>query len=248
MTTEIGNLAPNAGEIQGALVSVDDVRMEYATATGPVQALNGVSLKVEPGRSMAIVGPSGCGKSTLLGILAGLEQPTSGVVQVGPHVISEMSDAERTAVRRQTFGFVFQADNLQPFLTVSENIGLQAVLAGIADDPDIRQGLLEALDVAALGHRFPDQLSGGQRQRVAVARALVHGPSIVLADEPTGSLDTVSSDKVVELLLKLQKHNGTTLVVVTHDRSVAVRMDVVVELRDGLVTSTVGTSTKEKTS
>jgi len=229
-------------ETQGALVTVEDVRMEYATATGPVHALDGVSLQVEPGRSMAIVGPSGCGKSTLLGILAGLEQPTSGVVQVGPHAISEMSDAERTAVRRQAFGFVFQADNLQPFLTVSENIGLQAVLAGIADDPDTRQDLLEALDVAALGHRFPDQLSGGQRQRVAVARALVHGPSVLLADEPTGSLDTISSDKVVELLLKLQKRNSTTLVVVTHDRAVAERMDVVVELRDGRVTSTTETT------
>lgn len=225
-------------DTRGALVTVDDVRMEYVTATGPVHALNGVSLTVEPGRSMAIVGPSGCGKSTLLGILAGLEQPTSGVVRVGPHVISELSDADRTAVRRQAFGFVFQADNLQPFLTVSENIGLQAVLAGVADDPDTRQGLLEALDVAVLGHRFPDQLSGGQRQRVAVARALVHRPSVVLADEPTGSLDTVSSDKVVGLLLTLQKLNGTTLVVVTHDRSVADRMDVVVELRDGHVTST----------
>lgn len=217
----------------GARIVADDLTMEYATPTGLLRALDDVSLRVEPGASVAIVGPSGCGKSTLLGILGGLEVPTLGQVRVGDHLVSAMSNRNRTALRRQAFGFVFQADNLQPFLTVSENVGLQALLAGIPDLPAERQALLDALDLGSLGHRFPDQLSGGQRQRVAVARALIHGPSVVLADEPTGSLDSTSSDRVVELLLRLHKSKGTTLVVVTHDRAVADRMDAVVEMRDG---------------
>ena len=152
-------------------------------------------------------------------------------------VISEMADRPRTQLRRTLFGYVFQTDNLQPFLTVSENVALQAVLAGIADDPERDQRLLDALELGSLGHRFPDQLSGGQRQRVAVARALVHSPRVVLADEPTGSLDAENSNKVVDLLLRLQKQEGTTLVIVTHDTAVAARMDATVHMRDGRVTT-----------
>jgi ABC-type lipoprotein export system ATPase subunit len=219
----------------GERIAVVGLSMEYAAPGGRVRALDDVTLTVEPGTSLAVVGPSGCGKSTLLGLLGGLEMPTAGEVRIGDHVISEMPEEERAALRRVDFGFVFQADNLQPFLTVSENIGLQAVLAGIGDEPDHRQALLDALDIGSLGHRFPDQLSGGQRQRVAVARAMVHSPGLVLADEPTGSLDPVSSDKVVELLLRQHKEQGTTLVVVTHDRAVAARMDANIEMRDGHV-------------
>ncbi len=210
--------------------------MDYAVPGGRVRALDEVTLTVEPGRSLAVVGPSGCGKSTLLGILGGLEVPTSGEVHIGDHVVSSMPDQARAALRRRRFGFVFQQDNLQPFLTVSENVGLQSVIAGRADEPAHRRSLLDALGIGSLTHRFPDQLSGGQRQRVAVARALVHDPGVVLADEPTGALDVVSSDKVVELLLSLHREQGATLVVVTHDRSVAEQMDTVVEMRDGRVT------------
>ena len=225
----------SAPSVWGARIAVAGLGMEYAVPGGRVHALDDVSLTVEPGASAAIVGPSGCGKSTLLSILGGLEVPTAGEVRIGEYVVSAMADQERAALRRSAFGFVFQADNLQPFLTVSENIGLQAVLAGIADEPTHTQALLDELGVGSLGHRFPDQLSGGQRQRVAVARALVHGPRVVLADEPTGALDSGSSGRVVELLLRLRKLKGTTLVVVTHDRSVAERMDVVVGMRDGRV-------------
>ena len=228
----------SASRASGERIAVRGLIMEYPTAGERVRALDDVALTVEPGTSLAVVGPSGCGKSTLLGLLGGLEVPTAGEVRIGDHVISEMPEGERAALRRTAFGFVFQADNLQPFLTVSENIGLQSVLADIEDEPEHRRALLESLDIGSLGHRFPDQLSGGQRQRVAVARALVHGPGVTLADEPTGSLDPVSSDKVVELLLKLQKEQGTTLVVVTHDRAVALRMDVVIEMRDGRVVGT----------
>ena len=220
----------------GARVSATDLRMEYHTPAGNVNALDGVTLEISPASSMAIVGPSGCGKSTLLGILGGLELPTRGEVCIEDQVISAMPDRPRAQLRRTSFGYVFQEDNLQPFLTVSENVAVQAVLAGIADDPERDQRLLDALEVGSLGHRFPDQLSGGQRQRVAVARALVHGPRVVLADEPTGSLDAESSTKVVDLLLRLHKQEGTTLVIVTHDPAVAARMDATVHMRDGRVT------------
>ena len=226
---------------QGARISIEALSMEYATSTGRVRALDDVTLTIEPASSVAIVGPSGSGKSTLLGILGGLELPTDGEVRVNDEIISAMPDAQRAALRRRMFGFVFQSDNLQPFLTASENVGLQAVLAGAADEPAHIQTLLEQLDVAALAHRFPDQLSGGQRQRVAIARALVHGPVLLLADEPTGSLDGASADRVVELLLQVQRLSRTTLVIVTHDRSVAERMEVMVEMHDGRVTGSKGT-------
>jgi ABC-type lipoprotein export system ATPase subunit len=238
--TATNDQVPPAPRSQGARVTVDGLTVEYATATGSIRALDDVSLMLEPGSSTAVVGPSGCGKSTLLGVIGGLEAPTAGVVTVGDNIITSMSDAERTDLRRRAFGFVFQADNLQPFLTVAENVAVQRALAEVDDDPVAQRELLEALDVATLGHRFPDQMSMGQRQRTAVARALVHRPRLVLADEPTGSLDAASSGRVVELLLQLQRRHGTTLVVVTHDRSVADHMDVVVKLRDGRVTATTG--------
>lgn len=229
---------PSGPQTSGERIRVVGLSMDYAVPDGRVRALEDVALTVEPGRSLAVVGPSGCGKSTLLGILGGLEVPTSGEVHIGDHLVSSMPDQARAALRRRAFGFVFQQDNLQPFLTVSENVGLQSIIAGIADEPAHRQSLLDALSMGSLVHRFPDQLSGGQRQRVAVARALVHSPGVVLADEPTGALDVASSGKVVALLLRLHKEHGTTLVVVTHDHSVAEQMDAVVEMRNGRVMGT----------
>ena len=242
MTVRAGRNPPTATASQsmGARIDLCGVSMTYQTRLGQVHALDQVSLSVRAGGTLAIVGPSGCGKSTLLGLLGGLEVPTAGDVWVGTDLMSRLDDQQRAALRRRAFGFVFQADNLQPYLSVTENVGLQAVLAGLADEPRRTQELLDALDVGSLGHRFPDQLSGGQRQRVAVARALVHAPRVVLADEPTGSLDTTNSEKVIALLLQLHKEQGNTLVVVTHDRSVAERMDVVVELLAGRVTSARG--------
>ena len=242
MTVRAGRNVPTAtaSQAMGARIDVCGVSMIYRTRLGQVPALDQVSLSVLPGGSLAIVGPSGCGKSTLLGLLGGLEVPTAGDVWIGTDLMSRLADQQRAALRRRAFGFVFQADNLQPYLSVTENVGLQAVLAGFADEPRRTQDLLDALDVGSLGHRFPDQLSGGQRQRVAVARALIHSPRVVLADEPTGSLDTNNSEKVIALLLLLHKEKHNTLVVVTHDRSVAERMDVVVELSAGRLTGAHG--------
>ncbi len=242
MTTAAGYPQPTArrADAVGARIVVDSVSMEYATEQGVVSALDDVSLTVEPGASVAIVGPSGSGKSTLLGILGGLELPTSGKVWIGDELITTMPEEERAALRRRELGFVFQSHNLQPFLTVSENIGMQALLAGIPDKTAYSDELLASLGVGAFAQRFPDQLSGGQRQRVAVARALVHHPSLILADEPTGSLDSINSDRVVELLLQLHIVHKITLVVVTHDRVVADRMASVVEMSDGRVAGTKG--------
>jgi len=222
-----------APPLSAAAVDVRGVRMEYPGRHGPVVALERVNFRVPAGGNVAIVGPSGSGKSTLLGLLGGLELPTEGLVRVGDRWVSTLSEQERAEMRGRHIGFVFQADNLHGFLTVSENVALQAVLAGAPDDLTWRQALLDALGVGNLAHRYPDQLSGGQRQRVAVARALVHRPQLVLADEPTGALDPHAADRVVDLLLRLHRVAGATLVVVTHDRSVAERMDTVLEMRAG---------------
>jgi putative ABC transport system ATP-binding protein len=219
--------------MRGVRIALAGVRVEHATSRGRLLALDDVSFSVPAGSSLALIGPSGSGKSTLLGLIGGLELPAAGAVRVGDFLVSGMSERRRALLRRRHFGFVFQADNLQPFLTVSENVGVQAALAGVPDETARRQSLLSALGLGGLEHRYPDQLSGGQRQRVAVARALVHDPGVVLADEPTGALDPDSALRVVELLLRLQRASGSTLVVVTHDARVAARMDAVLAVRAG---------------
>jgi putative ABC transport system ATP-binding protein len=213
-------------------VALESVSMEYSTPSGVVRALDDVTLSVEPGESLAIIGPSGCGKSTLLGLVGALDVPTSGRVRIGDHEISSMSEREQAALRRHAFGFVFQSDNLHPFLTVVENVALQLSLAR-ADDSERCLEMLDRLGLAGETDKLPDQLSGGQRQRVGVARALVHQPSLILADEPTGSLDADNAAVVVEELLAARGALGATLVMVTHDPGAAQRMDRTVALRDG---------------
>jgi putative ABC transport system ATP-binding protein len=207
--------------------------MEYSTPSGVVRALQDVTLAVEPGESLAIIGPSGCGKSTLLGLVGALDVPTSGRIRIGDHEISSMSEREQTALRRHAFGFVFQSDNLHPFLTVVENVALQLSLAGADDGYERCLEILGRLGLSEEVDKIPDQLSGGQRQRVGVARALVHRPGLILADEPTGSLDADSSTAVVDLLLDARADMGATVVMVTHDPRAARRMDRTVALRDG---------------
>jgi len=219
--------------MNGAAIVLDRVGREYATPDGPtVRALHDVSVDVVAGASLAITGPSGCGKSTLLGLLAGLESPTSGRIWVGGVDISAHCDGERARMRRGHLGLVFQSDNLLPFLTALENVTLQATLAG-ASGHERAPGLLADLGLSAHAGKLPDQLSGGERQRVAIAGALIKDPQVILADEPTGSLDERSSDGVIELLLDAQRQGGATLVIVTHDPFVAARMDDQIRLRDG---------------
>ncbi len=214
-------------------IRVEDVSMTYRTPGGTVEALADVTLGVDSGASLAIVGPSGCGKSTLLGLLGGLDVPTSGHVWIGGQALSHMSERDRAMRRRRDFGFVFQSDNLLPFLTVAENVAQQLSLAG---RPDLYDGAREILDQLGLTQqldKLPDQLSGGQRQRVAVARAIVHQPSVILADEPTGSLDEGNSAAVLDLLLAARGAIGATVVMVTHAPAAAARMDHVLALSDG---------------
>jgi putative ABC transport system ATP-binding protein len=214
-------------------IRVDAVSKRYATPAGPVRAVDGISLEVEPGGSVAVIGPSGCGKSTLLGLIGGLEAPTCGRVFVGGREISSLPERQRARLRRAELGFVFQADNLLPFLTAVENVGLQLALNAGVDGYRRCAEMLGELGLAADADKLPDQLSGGQRQRVAVARALVHRPRVILADEPTGALDAESSAAVVDLLLAAQRESGATLVMVTHDLGVARRLDTTLHLRDG---------------
>jgi putative ABC transport system ATP-binding protein len=216
-----------------ASIQVESVVVRHTTASGPIAALDGVSFTVDAGSSVAVVGPSGCGKSTLLGVLGGLALPTAGTVRIGGEEISALPERRRAEFRRAHVGFVYQADNLLPFLTVVENVGLQLALDAAAADGDRSLELLDRLGLAGEAHRLPDHLSGGQRQRAAVARAVVHRPEVILADEPTGALDPANAAGVIDLLLEVQRDIGATLVMVTHDEDAAGRMDRRIGLRDG---------------
>ncbi|HEY8093930.1 MAG TPA: ABC transporter ATP-binding protein [Acidimicrobiales bacterium] len=214
-------------------ITLESVSRHYTTPAGIVRAVDGVSFDVPPGRNIAITGPSGCGKSTLLGLIGALDRPTSGRIVVGGHELSSLPERDRARVRREELGLVFQSDNLLPFLTAHENVCLQLSLTGAPEVDDRSRELLELLGVAECAEKLPDQLSGGQRQRVAVARALVHRPRVVLADEPTGSLDDESSAILMDLLLAVQREAGSTLVVVTHDLAAAGRLDRTIRIHDG---------------
>ena len=222
----------------GVGVELVAVRKSYETPGGTVTALDGVTLSVLPGESVAITGPSGCGKSTLLGLISGLDVPTTGTVSIGGRVISSMGAEERARARRHDLGLIFQSDNLLPQLTATENVSAQIAL----DDRDGAHArsveMLVASGLAGEVDALPDHLSGGQRQRVAVARALAHHPRLIVADEPTGSLDPETAMAVVNLLLSAHRSSGATLVLVTHEASIADRLQRAVSLRDGRLTGT----------
>ena len=210
-------------------VRLDGVAKYHSTPGGSVRALDGITLEVVAGSKVAITGASGCGKSTLLGLIAGLDVPTVGRVFVGGAEISSLDDAGRALARRHDIGLVYQSDNLLPFLTAVENVGLQLSLDGEAHGADRCRALLAAMGLADYADKLPDQLSRGQRQRVAVARALIHEPALILADEPTGSLDATSAAGVVALLVAVD----ATLIVVSHDPWVVGQLELSVGLRDG---------------
>ena len=221
--------------IMDASITVDSIVVEHQTSSGPVRALDGVSFSAESGSSIAITGPSGGGKSTLLGVIGGLAQPTSGSIKIGDSQISKMSERDRSDFRRSHIGFVYQADNLLPFLTLLENVGLQLALNGKSSGAGKSLAVLANLGLAGLAYRLPDHLSGGQRQRASVARAIVNEPQIILADEPTGALDAANAVGVIDLLLGMQREIGATLIMVTHDRDAAGRLDRQIHLSDGRV-------------
>jgi putative ABC transport system ATP-binding protein len=217
------------------IVSTVELRRVYGEGETAVQALRGVSVAFPSGQFAAIMGPSGSGKSTLMHLLAGLDRPTAGSVVVDGAELANLDDRALTRLRRDRLGFVFQAFNLVPVLSAEENIMLPLTLAG--KQPD-REWVTTLIDAVGLGDRLthrPSELSGGQQQRVAVARALIHRPAVVFADEPTGNLDSTSSDEVLALLRRAVDQFGQTVVMVTHDAHAASVADRIVVLSDGRV-------------
>ena len=202
-----------------------------------VHALRGVNLEIYPNEMVGIIGPSGSGKSTLLGIVGGLDSPTEGTIEIDGVDITTMSEGQLTDIRNQKIGFVFQFFNLIPTLTALENVALPIEFAQVRRHKPFSRAK-ELLDMLGLGGRFhhrPNELSGGQQQRVAIARALANDPPILLADEPTGNLDSHSGETVLEALSTIRDENGTTVVLVTHDQSLAAQMDRVLTLVDGRI-------------
>jgi putative ABC transport system ATP-binding protein len=214
---------------------LESVTKDYATESEPVRALDGVSLQLEPGRFVALVGRSGCGKSTLLHLAGAMDFPTSGRVVVDGVATDRLSEAQLTQLRREKVGFVFQSFQLLHTLSVAENVELPLLLAGHAGPRPVALERLNWVGLAGLEHRMPHQLSGGQMQRVAIARALVHSPRILLADEPTGNLDSATGNAILELLRRIGSEQNTTILMATHSAEFASMVDAVVRMRDGRI-------------
>jgi putative ABC transport system ATP-binding protein len=229
--------APSSAEPRSPLFAARGLVKHYRLGRVAVPALRGVDLEVAPGEVVALAGPSGSGKSTLLNLLGGIDVPDAGTVACAGSDLVAMSERERTRLRRRALGFVFQTFNLVPVLTAFENVEYPLWIAGVGRG-ERRRRAAAALDEVGLGARArhrPDQLSGGERQRVAIARALVHAPQAVLADEPTGNLDSVTGAQILELLLAWNRRSGATLVIATHDAAILARVPRCVRLRDGQV-------------
>jgi putative ABC transport system ATP-binding protein len=209
----------------------------YASGTSTVEAVRGVHLTLQTGEMVAIMGPSGCGKTTLLNVLSGIDEPTAGSVTVNNQPLFGITDNERTSMRSKYLGFIFQDFNLLPVLSAVENVELPLLLLGYGAN-DARKRALGALKDVGLEERSqhrPAELSGGQQQRVAVARAIVHRPSVILCDEPTGNLDSKTSGEVLTLLKRLNAEQNTTFLIVTHDAKIASLCDRVIQMDDGLI-------------
>jgi putative ABC transport system ATP-binding protein len=218
------------------IISIRGLRKVYRVGDVDVEALRGIDLDVPPGEFLSIVGPSGSGKSTLFHIVGGLTPPTSGVVRVANQDLASLSDGGRTRLRKKTVGFVFQKFNLLPNLTARDNIALARFLGGHDGMPDPSfEEVLKLLGIANRLDHKPNALSGGEQQRVALARAIVNHPAILLADEPTGNLDSANSTAVLEILRDLNKRTGQTVLMITHNPEAAAYADRIVRMRDGRI-------------
>ena len=218
------------------IIETHDLRKTYKVGKVDVPALRGVDLQVKPGEFLAIIGPSGSGKSTLFHIIGGLTPPTSGKVTVDDQDLAALTDAGRTRLRKRKVGFVFQKFNLLPNLTARDNIAVARYIAGA--DPEPAPQFEEILTVLGIGHRLdhkPNALSGGEQQRVAIARAIVNHPAILLADEPTGNLDTENSQAVLDVLRDLNQRLGQTVLMITHNPEAAAYAHRVLKMRDGRI-------------
>src|SRR5713226_1739323 len=218
-----------------AILSLQNVSKEYTSDGQSVRALDGVTLDVAEGEFVALVGRSGCGKSTLLHLAGAMDFPTSGTVRIESQPTSDLNDAQQTQLRREKVGFVFQSFQLLHTLTVLENVELPLLLAGKAGSSALALERLHWVELDGLGARYPHQLSGGQMQRVATARALAHAPSLILADEPTGNLDTNTGNVILELLRRFTREQNTATILATHSLEAAALADRVVRMRDGKI-------------
>jgi putative ABC transport system ATP-binding protein len=222
----------------GAIIDIHELRKIYRVGKVDVQALRGVDLSVAAGEFVSIVGPSGSGKSTLFHIIGGLTPPTSGQVRVADQDLAHMTDAARTRMRKRTVGFVFQKFNLLPNLTARDNIAVARHIAGLDSTPGPEfQEVLKVLGIDGRLDHKPSALSGGEQQRVAIARAIVNHPAILLADEPTGNLDTENSKAVLEILRDLNQRTGQTILMITHNPEAAEYGHSIVQMRDGKIFS-----------
>lgn len=218
------------------ILTLADITKSYRTAEGVVPVLDGIDLQLSTGESLALTGESGSGKSTLLHLVGGLDKPDSGAITVEGRDIHRLDDQRLALYRRSGVGLIFQQFNLIPSLDVGANISFHAKLAD-RFDPDRENELVEALDIAGLRHRYPEQLSGGQQQRVAIARTLAARPPLILADEPTGNLDEATADTVLDIMLRLSKSADIALLLVTHSSRLAAKLDRRVVLSRGRISA-----------
>jgi putative ABC transport system ATP-binding protein len=223
--------------MDGTMISVRALSMRLSSGGREVNVLTDVSLDVPAGQFLAIAGPSGSGKSTLLGLIAGLDQPTAGRIEVAGVEITGLDEDGLARFRLDRIGYVFQSFHLLPTLTAAENVAVPLELAGEPDAAARAAALLAEVGLAERAHHYPVQLSGGEQQRVAVARAMARRPALLLADEPTGNLDSATGKQIIELLVGTNRRLGTTLVLVTHDTALAAHADRVITLRDGRIVS-----------
>jgi putative ABC transport system ATP-binding protein len=240
MSVETVSAASAQPSADGALIRAEELWRTYQMGAEEIHALRGVSFTIPPGEYVAVMGPSGSGKSTLMNIIGCLDTPSRGTYVLRGKLVSEMNDDELAGIRNHEIGFVFQTFNLLPRATALHNVELPLVYAGMprAERLDRARKALEMVDLGDRIHHKPNELSGGQRQRVAVARALVMGPSILLADEPTGNLDTATGEEIMRLFERLHEQ-GNTIILVTHEKDIADHAHRTIHIRDGKIESDV---------
>jgi len=219
--------------LQQDIIRASELGKQVTTGDSELTILSGVSFEVRAGEAVAIVGVSGSGKSTLLGLLAGLDMPSTGSVRIDGHDLNALDEDGRAALRGRMIGFVFQSFQLLPAMTALENVMLPLELAGADDAEPAARAMLARVGLAERAHHYPKQLSGGEQQRVAIARAFVGRPRLLLADEPTGNLDSATGAQVIDLLFELNRESGATLLLVTHDEALTRRCDRVLRLASG---------------